>query len=191
MYASASSSSSSDASMPPSSPPSYSPSPTVSSPEGSFQGPSFTMYEHNEPSKGFLLVDLDLEEEEKDLDTSQDGGIARKLFDDLNRGLLRPPDDGNISIISDSEEEEVHEDDRADVNTAPSSLWVSPAPPASTDDDDHTHPMGYKMIVVAVGMRPGLFRVPRQKGQMQGACTEEFKNDDFALLHHRLFCKGE
>jgi hypothetical protein len=94
------------------------------------------MYEHNEPSKGFLLVDLDLEEE-KDLDTSQDGGITRKLFGDLNRGLFGLPDDDNVIIISDSEEEEkVCEDDRIDVDVVPSSPRDSPAPSTFTAAND-------------------------------------------------------
>jgi hypothetical protein len=60
------------------------------------------MYEHGRPSKGLLVVDLSSEEEEAAPNTSQDEEITRKLFGDLNCGLLGPPDDDNIIILSDS-----------------------------------------------------------------------------------------
>jgi hypothetical protein len=54
------------------------------------------------------------------------------------------------------------------------------------------HHMGYKMIVVVVETRPVHLRRSHQKGCLQEACSEEFKNNnDFALLHHKFFCKGE
>jgi hypothetical protein len=93
------------------------------------------MYEHDEPSKGFPMVNLSSEEEGVDLDTSQDEDVACKLFDDLNHDLLGPLGDGNI-IISDSEEEEVRKNDRTDTDVAPSSLRVSLTPSASTTDDE-------------------------------------------------------
>jgi hypothetical protein len=70
------------------------------------------MYEHGEPFRRIPLVDLTSEEEDVIPGTSWDEEIARKLFSDVNQGLLRLLDDGNIIILSDSEdEEEVHEDD--------------------------------------------------------------------------------
>jgi hypothetical protein len=57
------------------------------------------------------------------LDTSQDE-IARKLFGDLNRGLLG---NGKVIVMSDSDEEE-HGDDCANADATPSSLRVRPAP---------------------------------------------------------------
>jgi hypothetical protein len=72
------------------------------------------MYKHSESFEGFLVVDLSSGEEDAFPDTSRDEEIAQKLFNNLNRGLLGPPNDGNINILSDSnkEEEEVCEDDR-------------------------------------------------------------------------------
>jgi hypothetical protein len=63
---------------------------------------SITMYEHGGPSKGLLVVDLSSEEEDATPNTSRDEEIAQKLFGALNRGLLGPPDDENIIILSDS-----------------------------------------------------------------------------------------
>jgi hypothetical protein len=59
------------------------------------------------------------------------------LFSDLNCDLLGPPGNGKVIVISDSDEEE-HEDDHADADAAASSLRVSPAPFASTTDDNGT-----------------------------------------------------
>jgi hypothetical protein len=63
---------------------------------------SITLYEHDGPSKGLLVVDLSSEEEDAAPNTSQDEEIAQKLFGALNRGLLGPPNDENIIILSDS-----------------------------------------------------------------------------------------
>jgi hypothetical protein len=88
------------------------PSPTVSSlppassPEGSSQGPSSPMYEHGEPFEGFSMVELSSEEEDVIPDTSQDEEITQKLFNDLNHGLLGPPGDDHIIVLSDPDEEE-------------------------------------------------------------------------------------
>jgi hypothetical protein len=99
------------------------------------------MYEHGDPSERFPVVDLTSEDEGEDrdaLDTSWDEDIACKLFGHLNRDLLGPTDDGNVIVISDSEEEEAREDDHADTDVAPSSIRVSSAPSASTTDDNDT-----------------------------------------------------
>jgi hypothetical protein len=95
------------------------------------------MYEHGEPSKGFPVVDLTLEDEDATFNTSRDEKTARKLFDDLNCGFRGPPDDGNIIVLSNSEEEkEVCKDNRTNVETTPSSARNSLAPIASSADND-------------------------------------------------------
>jgi hypothetical protein len=81
------------------------------------------MYEHGKPSKGFPVVDLSSEEEDTFPDTSRDEEIARKLFGDLNRGLLGPPGDDNIIVLSDTE-------------ATTSSAGDSSAPTAFAADDD-------------------------------------------------------
>jgi hypothetical protein len=46
------------------------------------------------------------------------------------------------------------------------------------------------MIVVMVEMRPVSLRLSCQKGCLQEACTEEFKNNSVSvLLHHKFFYK--
>jgi hypothetical protein len=86
--------------------------------------------------RGFPVVDLSSEEEEAALDTSRDEEIVCKLFDDLNHGLLGPPNDGNIIIISDSAKEEVHEDDCDDAGDTSFSPRNSPIPSTSAAADD-------------------------------------------------------
>jgi hypothetical protein len=71
------------------------------------------------------IVDLSLDEEDIFPDTLRDEDFAWRLFGDLNHGLLGPPDDGMVTIISDSdEEEEAREEDVTDVNVAlPSAVF--------------------------------------------------------------------
>jgi hypothetical protein len=52
------------------------------------------VYEHDEPSEGFPVVDLSLEEKDAMPDTSRDEEIAWKIFGGLNHGLLGPPGNG-------------------------------------------------------------------------------------------------
>jgi hypothetical protein len=84
------------------------------------------------------VVDISSGEEDVFPNTSRDEEITQKLFNDLNRGLLRPPGDGNMIILRDSnkEEEEVHEDDCANAEDAPSIAGDSLASIASTATDD-------------------------------------------------------
>jgi hypothetical protein len=85
----------------------------------------------------FPVVDLTWEEEDDVPDTSRDEQITHKFFGDLNRGPLGPPGDDNVIILSDfEEEEEVHKDDRADVEVAPSSAMNSQTPTAFAVADD-------------------------------------------------------
>jgi hypothetical protein len=61
------------------------------------------------------------------VDTSRDEELARKLFDDLNRDILRPPGDGKIIVLDDSDDNsEAQEETTADIE--------STASPASADD---------------------------------------------------------
>jgi hypothetical protein len=94
------------------------------------------MHEHDEPSKRFPVVNLSLGEEDVVPYASRDEDVTRKLFGDLNCVFLGSPNDGNVIVISDSEEEEVHEDDRVDADVAPFSLRISSAPSTSNVVDD-------------------------------------------------------
>jgi hypothetical protein len=131
-------SSSSEASTPPPSP-SESLLPLVSPPNVSSHRPPSPVREHGRSSKGILMVDLSSSEEDDLPDTSCDEEFSRKLFGDLNRGLLGPPSDGNVIILNDSnEDEEVREEDTADAEAAVPSAVNSPTPTVSTTEVDDT-----------------------------------------------------
>jgi hypothetical protein len=106
--------------MPPPSP-NGSPLPTASPPEASSHRPPSPVYEHGRPSEGILVVDLSSEEEDAFLNTLRDEEFARKLFSDLNHGLLGRPGDDNT-------------DAKAEVT--PSSTINSSAPTVSVTADD-------------------------------------------------------
>jgi hypothetical protein len=166
---------------------------------------SLPTYEQGGPSERIPVVDLSSDEEDIFPDISRDEEFIRKLFGDLNYGLLGPPGDGNVIILINSDEEkEVREEDTADTEAAPPSAINSPAPTVSTANADDAldgvkmivmavaPPIGCKMIVVMVGTKLVHLRLPHQKGCLQEVCSKEFKNnDDFALLHHKLFYKEE
>jgi hypothetical protein len=86
-------------------------------------------------------VDLALSSSEEDsvADTSRDEEFARKLFGDLNRDILGPPDDGKLIVISDSDDEdETHEDAAGNAEAAPPSAVNSADSPTSASDIDET-----------------------------------------------------
>jgi hypothetical protein len=86
-------------------------------------------------------MDLALSPSEEDsvADTSRDEEFTRKLFGDLNRGILRPPGDGKIIIISNSDDEdETHEDAAVNAEAAPPSTADSADSPTSASDVDET-----------------------------------------------------
>jgi hypothetical protein len=103
-FASGSSYLSSDTSTSSSSP-SESLSPLVSPPDMSSRMPPPLIREHGRPSEEILVVDLSSGVENDFPDNSQDEEFARRLFKDLNRGLLGLPSDDNIIILNDSDEE--------------------------------------------------------------------------------------
>jgi hypothetical protein len=72
-------------------------------------------------------------------DTSWDEELARKLFSDLNRDILGPPDDDKIIILSDSDDEdEAHEDAAVNAEAVPPPAVNSPVTLTSAADADKT-----------------------------------------------------
>jgi hypothetical protein len=72
-------------------------------------------------------------------DTSTDEEIARKLFGDLNRDILRPPGDGKIIILDDSDDDgEAQEETTAEIESmvAPASTDDAPAEARIDNSDD-------------------------------------------------------
>jgi hypothetical protein len=149
------------------------------------------------------MVDLSSSLDEEDLipDTSWDEEFTKKIFSDLNRDVLGPPDDGNIIILTDSDEEEdVRKEDVTNIEVMPSSTARILASTASTADTDEA-PRGYKMIIVVIAppirkltvaatveMKLIRLRLPCQGDTCREACFKE-NSHDFALLHHNFFCK--
>jgi hypothetical protein len=122
--------------------PSGSPLPLASPSEVSSRCPRSPVLEQGGSSGKALVVDLSSSSDEGDLisNVSRDEAFASRLFGDLNRDVLGPPDDGKIIVLSDSdEEEEVHEEKATDTEATPSSDVRSPASTASIGDADGTN----------------------------------------------------
>jgi hypothetical protein len=69
-------------------------------------------------------------------DIVYDFEFAQRLFGELNRDLLGPPDDGKVIILSNSDEEkeEAHEEKSTGVKDAVTSVAVNPVSTTSADD---------------------------------------------------------
>jgi hypothetical protein len=97
--------------------------------------------EQGGPSEPAPIVDLASSSGEEDsfADTSRDEELARKLFGELNRDILGPPDDGKIIVLSDSDDEdEAHEDAAVNAEVVPPSTANSADTPTSAPDADET-----------------------------------------------------
>jgi hypothetical protein len=128
------------------------------------------------------LVDLSSDEEDIFPDTSRDEKFTWKLFGDLNHGLHRPSSDGNVIILSGSdEEEEVREEDTANAEATPPFTGNSSATTVSTVDDvdapdgvpDDSNgsctPDWVKGDSSNGGDEAGRLRLPHQKGVSAGS----------------------
>jgi hypothetical protein len=114
-----------------------SPPPLGSPSEISSHHPCSPMFEQGGPSEKVPMVDLSSSLDEEGLihDTSRDEEFARRLFGDLNCGVLGSPDDNKVIILIDSdEEEEVCEEDIVNAKNVASSTVKSLAPTAFADD---------------------------------------------------------
>jgi hypothetical protein len=124
-------------------PPSHtgSPPPTQSPPVTSSHRLCLPLCEQDGPSEPVPVVDLASSSGEEDsiTDTSRDEELARKLFGDLNRDILRSSGDGKIIVLSDSDDEdETHEDVTVNAEVAPPSAANSADSPTSAPDADDT-----------------------------------------------------
>jgi hypothetical protein len=108
-------------------------SPTHSPPVTSSRRLCLPLCEQGGPSEPVPVVDLASSSGEEDsvTDTSRDEELARKLFGDLNRDILRPPGDGKIIVLSDSDDEDGTREDTA-VNTE-----AAPSSAANSTDSPH------------------------------------------------------
>jgi hypothetical protein len=118
-----------------------SPPPIQSPPETSSRRLCLPPCDQGDPSEPVPIVDLASSSGEEDsvADTSRDDELARKLFGDLNRDVLRPPGDGKIIVLSDSDDEdETHEDAVVNAEAAPPSAANPTDSPTSAPDADDT-----------------------------------------------------
>jgi hypothetical protein len=105
------------------------------------------VFEQGGPSKDIPVIDLFSSSDEQNIipDVARDFKNAQKVFGELNRDVLGPPDDGKVIILDDSEEEEeVHEEATANTGTTPSAAAGRPltlaASPADADEDPEAAP---------------------------------------------------
>jgi hypothetical protein len=111
-----------DAETPPPAPSGSLPPPRSPS-EASSRRPCSLMFEQG---NAFEKIPM-LEPSSFIVDTFRDEEITRKLFGDLNRDILKPPGDGKIIILNDSDDDgEAQEETTAEIE--------STGAPASTDD---------------------------------------------------------
>jgi hypothetical protein len=82
------------------------------------------------------VIDLSSSSDEEDLiaATSHDFESVQRLFGELKRVVLGLPSDGKIIILSDSDEEEVHEEKTTDTEDVAASAVVNPASTADVGD---------------------------------------------------------
>jgi hypothetical protein len=129
-----------------------SPLPLGSPSEISSCRPCSPVFEQGGTSKKAPVVDLSSSSDVEGLipDTSHDEEFTRRIFGDINCDVLRLLSDGNIIILSDSnEEEEVREEDDVDAKAAPSSA-TSSQPHLPSSLTPMKIPRGCKTIIVMV-----------------------------------------
>jgi hypothetical protein len=95
--------------------------------------PHSPVFEQGGPSRKAPVIDLSSSSDEEDFfaDTSHNFVFAQRLYSELNRDFLGPPDNGKIFIISNSDEEkeEVHEKSTSAKNVVASAAVNPPQPP--------------------------------------------------------------
>jgi hypothetical protein len=127
----------SDAKTSPSTP-SGSPQPQGFPSKISSRRPCSSVFEQGGPSGKAPVNDLSSSSDEEDLiaATSRDFEFTQRLFGELNRVVLGPPDDDKIIVLSDSDEEEVRKEKTIDIETAAASSAVNPTSTAFTNAND-------------------------------------------------------
>jgi hypothetical protein len=97
------------------------------------------VFEQGNTSKTTPMIDLSssLDEENFIVDTLHDAELIKKLFGDLNRGILRPPGDDKIIVLDDSDDEtEAQEEKTAGMEPSVAPTYADPALSAPTNADD-------------------------------------------------------
>jgi hypothetical protein len=97
------------------------------------------VFEQGDSSGKALMINLSLSSDEENFiaDTSCDAKFTRKPFGDLNCDILRPPGDGKVIILDDSDEEKEALDEKTvGTELAATSAAVNPMPTATAVVDD-------------------------------------------------------
>jgi hypothetical protein len=114
------------------------PSPLGSLAEVSSRRPRSPVLEQGGPFEKAPMIDLSSSSDEEDFiaDTSRDFEFTQRLYGELNRDLLGPPDDGKVIILSDSDDkkEEACEEKSVGAEDAAASSAVNPISTTFTDD---------------------------------------------------------
>jgi hypothetical protein len=122
--------------------PSGTPSPPGSPTEVSSRHPRSSVLEQGGPSGNAPVIDLSSSSDEKDsiADTFRDFEIAKRLYGELNSDLLGSSGDGNVIILSDSDEEkeEAHEEKSVGTEDEVASAAINPVSTTSADDTGTT-----------------------------------------------------
>jgi hypothetical protein len=101
--------------------------------------PCSPMFEQGGSSGKAPMIDLFLSSNEENFftNTSCDAEFIKKLFADLNRGILGLPSDGKVIILDDSNEEKEASDEKmVGTELTATSVAVTPASTASAVADD-------------------------------------------------------
>jgi hypothetical protein len=115
------------------------------------------MFEKGGPSVKAPVVVLSSSSDDEGLipETSRDFEFAQRLYDELNRALLGPPDDGKVIVISDSDKEtEAREETLVEAEVVPSTAAGKPSTPAASHTDANENP-GAAPNYSSDGLAPG------------------------------------
>jgi hypothetical protein len=125
--------------------PSVSPPPPGSPSEISSRCPCSPVFEHGGSSEKASVIVLSLFSDEENFiaNTSRDAEFTKKLFGDLNRDILGPPDDGKVIILDDSNEEKETPDEKT-VGTELEATCVAVNPTSTASVVANDAPVGAK-----------------------------------------------
>jgi hypothetical protein len=125
------------------------------------------------------VIDLSLSSDLEDLitATSHDFEFTQRLFGELNRDALGSPDNDKTIILSNFDEEEVHEEKATNIEDVAASAAVNPTSTTFADANADDAPTGQKTSIVmimpliirlaattTVEVMPASLRLPRQEG---------------------------
>jgi hypothetical protein len=97
------------------------------------------VFEQGNASEKIPMIDISSSSDEENfiIGTSRNAKLTKKLFGNLNRDILGPPDDGKIIILIDSDEEnKAPEEKTAGIESTTASASADPTSSAPTSADN-------------------------------------------------------